>query len=101
MEEGLGLVSPGGGLVGAAVFLGAFHSSWDREACAWEAGPEGHVDFMSDSLPGRTAGRHVRGQRDPQRAQRRRLREERRRGTPTPPCTAPARPLDAVPLTSV
>lgn len=51
MEEGLGLVNPGGGLVGAVVFLGTFHSSWDREACVWEAGPDDHVDFMSDSLP--------------------------------------------------
>lgn len=45
------LVKPGGGLVGAVVFLGTFHSSWDREACVWEIGPEDHVDLMSDSLP--------------------------------------------------
>lgn len=49
----MGLANPGGGLVGAVVFLGTFHSSWDREACVWEAGPEDHVDFMSDSLPGK------------------------------------------------
>jgi hypothetical protein len=27
VEEGLGLAKPGGGLVGAVVFLGTFHSS--------------------------------------------------------------------------
>lgn len=54
----MGLANPGGGLVGAVVFLGTFHSSWDREACVWEAGPEDHVDFMSDNLPGKTETEH-------------------------------------------
>lgn len=35
-----------------AEFRGTFQSSWDRDACACEAGPEDHVDLMSDSLPG-------------------------------------------------
>lgn len=51
VDDGLVFVKPGGGLVGAVVFLGTFHSSWEREACVWEIGPEDHVDLMSDNLP--------------------------------------------------